>query len=90
MRDGKLVFDVFREVEREKEPWPIGCFPRAFSLMLRDCRGTASSVMLADALEWGENEERPSSATSLASASCSSSSSSPPIAKVPSSGTLPS
>lgn len=71
-----------REVEREKLPWPIGCLPRAFSLILRDCSGNASSTVLLDALTGLESCEsvvlsRPSS------------SSSPPIVNVESSGTSP-
>ena len=84
MSAGKLAVDVFREVEREKEPWPTGCFPRAFSLMLRDCRGTASSTSVLVGLYGCESDVR---LLAIAS-SLSSSSSSSPMAKAPCSGTL--
>ncbi len=74
----RLVLLVFREVVREKEDWPTGCLPRAFSLILRDCSGRDSSMMLVEALAGLEMVSMPSS----------SSSSSSPIANVSSSGTL--
>ena len=40
----RLVLDVLREADREKDPWPTGCLPRAFSDMDRVCVGTASSM----------------------------------------------
>lgn len=40
----RLVFDVLREADREKDAWPTGCLPRAFSDMARDWTGTASSI----------------------------------------------
>ena len=87
MSAGKLVVDVFRDVERENEPWPTGCFPRAFSDILRDCKGTASSATLLDDALSGVVSEVLFANTPL---SPSSSSSSSPIAKASFSGTLPS
>jgi len=83
MSDGRLVVDVFRDVEREKDSWPTGCFPRAFSLMLRDCMGRSSSTALVEAPSGAEN------AVLALSLPSSSSSSSSPIANASCSGTLP-
>lgn len=78
------MLDALREADREKEPWPTGCLPRAFSDMERVCVGTASSIE-AEALLWDRE-----CGLLIGVSRSSSSSSSSPIANAPCSGTFPS
>ena len=82
-RLARLVFDALREVDREKEDWPTGCLPRAFSDMERVWTGTASSID-AEALLCDR-----ACGLLMGVSGSSSSSSSSPMANAPCSGTLP-
>lgn len=76
---------------REKDGWPAGNLPRAFSDMPRSCVGSCSSVdeEIEGVLElWAESEDCDGVGINSRSSSFSESSSSPMAKASPSSGTL--